>query len=211
MPGGRTRGQKIMLKTWQCSKCPNCQVAQIAAESGKIMEPACVSRSDCVTPASTLKVWEFLVSVPHGVLRRSTDVDDFVESSVGFGVAELQSDHLLCLLFLRSSVNSYLKYGQTRLSAFGRRAGAENVENLFPFPAWQPCMDSPLLGLLKRIHAQQFDGKEPRVYAIHAGLECGSLKISHADLDCSSIGPQICGAHSPDERINIASGVRFIT
>jgi len=34
---------------------------------------------------------------------------------------------------------------------------------------------------------------------------------SHPKLDCSSIGPLIVNAHSPDERIHIASGSRYMS
>lgn len=163
-----------------------------------------------LTAASTVKAWQFCLNVPHGVLRMSTEVTGLVESSVSFGIMQLREDHLYCHVFLRSSVNSYMRHGQRALTAFGELCGAENIENQCPFPAWQPRLGSELLGLLRRTHVEEFEGKDPRVYAIHAGLECGALLRSHPGLDCCSIGPRICDAHSPDERICVASGVRYI-
>merc|ERR1711957_147586 len=100
-------------------------------------------------------------------------------------------------------------YSKT-LSAFGDVTGATNVENLFPASPWQPCMESPLLALLKSTHADQFDGKVPHVTTIHAGLEPGCLMDSHPGLDCCSIGPDVKNPHSPDERVSIASAERFV-
>ena len=51
----------------------------------------------------------------------------------------------------------------------------------------------------------EVSGKEPEVYAIHAGLECGIIKEKYPDLDMVSIGPQIEFPHSPDERVLIPS------
>lgn len=66
----------------------------------------------------------------------------------------------------------------------------------------------------------------PRIYTIHAGLECGTLMSRLSSVkECVSIGPTVkvgtcylnvnitcCfqGAHSPDERLEIASCAPFI-
>ena len=41
--------------------------------------------------------------------------------------------------------------------------------------------------------------------AIHAGLECGILVSKIKDLDVISIGPNIRGAHTPEEYMEIDS------
>ena len=48
-------------------------------------------------------------------------------------------------------------------------------------------------------------GKEARVKAIHAGLECGIFADNIQNLDVVSIGPNIYGAHTPQERMEIES------
>ena len=40
---------------------------------------------------------------------------------------------------------------------------------------------------------------------IHAGLECGIIGEKYPGMDMISFGPDILGAHSPDERVNIQS------
>ena len=51
--------------------------------------------------------------------------------------------------------------------------------------------------------------QEPKVLAIHAGLECGLFLTKYTNLDMISIGPTVTGAHSPDERIEINSVSKF--
>jgi dipeptidase D len=46
---------------------------------------------------------------------------------------------------------------------------------------------------------------EPHVMACHAGLECGILGTNYPDMEMISFGPNIKGAHSPDERCQISS------
>ena len=51
-------------------------------------------------------------------------------------------------------------------------------------------------------------GKEPKVQAIHAGLECGLLSEKLPGLDCVSIAPDMRDIHTSRERLNIASTER---
>jgi dipeptidase D len=48
-------------------------------------------------------------------------------------------------------------------------------------------------------------GKEPQVKSIHAGLECGILSGTFPYMEMISFGPNIRGAHSPEERLQISS------
>ncbi len=50
---------------------------------------------------------------------------------------------------------------------------------------------------------------KPEIKAIHAGLECGLLLEKVPGMDAVSIGPQIEGAHSPEERVQISSVAKF--
>jgi len=50
--------------------------------------------------------------------------------------------------------------------------------------------------------------KEPKVEAIHAGLECGLFSEKLPGLDCVSIGPQMHDIHTSRERLEIASTER---
>ena len=48
-------------------------------------------------------------------------------------------------------------------------------------------------------------GNSPVVTAIHAGLECGILAGKIPDMDGVSFGPNIYNAHTPKEKMEIAS------
>ena len=58
-----------------------------------------------------------------------------------------------------------------------------------------------------RVYRDMF-GQEPRVEAIHAGLECGLFSQKLPGLDCVSIGPQMHDIHTTRERLDIASTER---
>ncbi|KAL0048560.1 hypothetical protein WJX82_005889 [Trebouxia sp. C0006] len=72
------------------------------------------------------------------------------------------------------------------------------------YPGWAPNPSSPVLQVTKDAF-QQLLGKEPKVAAIHAGLECGIIGEKVPGMDAVSYGPTITGAHSPDEQVNIGT------
>ena len=51
--------------------------------------------------------------------------------------------------------------------------------------------------------------EEPKVNACHAGLECGILGTNYPDMEMISFGPNIRGAHSPDEKVQVSSVQKF--
>jgi dipeptidase D len=69
-------------------------------------------------------------------------------------------------------------------------------------------MGSPILATVKGVHRRVL-GAEPKVKAIHAGLETGIIGEKYPGMDMVSIGPQIEFPHSPDERVHIGSVERF--
>ena len=69
-------------------------------------------------------------------------------------------------------------------------------------------MDSELLKVSKKVFKELY-GKEPKIKAIHAGLECGILEGKNPGMDMISFGPTIQNAHSPDEKVNIETVAKF--
>jgi dipeptidase D len=101
----------------------------------------------------------------------------------------------------RSSVAGRLEVTRAQIAAVGKLSGA-SVELGSSYPGWEPNLASPLLATCKQVYQQLF-GQEPKVAAIHAGLECGILGQRLGKLDMISLGPKIKGAHSPDERVYV--------
>ena len=48
-------------------------------------------------------------------------------------------------------------------------------------------------------------GSDPKIEALHAGLECGLIGEMIPGMDMVSFGPQIDFPHSPDERVKVDS------
>ena len=143
----------------------------------------------------------------NGVYRMSADFDNLVETSnniakVTVGNGKLQVENLT-----RSSVEtSKFDLANALRSAF-ELMGCE-VTFGGSYPGWTPNANSEILDVLTSIYEKQ-NGSKPHVVACHAGLECGILGTNYPDMDMISFGPTIKGAHSPDERANIASAQKY--
>ena len=74
--------------------------------------------------------------------------------------------------------------------------------------AGRPTPSSKLLETTVASYRRLF-GDEPKVKAIHAGLECGLFLEKYPELEMVSFGPTLRGVHSPDERLEIATVPRF--
>ncbi len=152
--------------------------------------------------SSTATVLSLLVSLPHGVMRMSDDLPGLVETSTNLSVvAEEEDIRLFVMLNSRSSVATALKALRRRIGAIAGAVGA-SVEQTDGYPAWQPDMDSSLLGIMRDTYTDQI-GTAPTVGAMHAGLECGIIGEKYPDMDMVSFGPLIEFPHSPDERVRI--------
>ncbi len=50
---------------------------------------------------------------------------------------------------------------------------------------------------------------EPKIEAIHAGLECGIIGEKFPGMDMISIGPTLKNPHSPEEQLHISTVDKF--
>jgi dipeptidase D len=160
------------------------------------------------TPASTAKVLQLLMALPHGVESMSYEIASLVETSTNLAiVTDDKPGNMHILTSTRSSVGSAFDALRERIRAIGMMAGA-TVEEEMAYPGWQPNTDSKLLTLVKQIHKDVL-GTDPGVVALHAGLECGIIGEKFEGMDMISFGPTIEFPHSPDERIKIGTVDNF--
>ncbi|MBZ0332408.1 aminoacyl-histidine dipeptidase [Halomonas sp. ANAO-440] len=144
---------------------------------------------------------------PCGVERMSQDMPGVVETSNNLGVVSLDEGRFHLCALVRSLRDSATADMADRFAGLFDLIGARTrVENAYP--GWTPDPSSPLLARFRRLHQRQL-GNDPAVKVIHAGLECGILAGKYPHLDMISFGPLIRGAHSPDERVELASVEEF--
>ena len=152
------------------------------------------------------KAVAILLLIPYGVVTWSLAMKGLVESSSNIGIVKTGETELYFESAVRSSVLSrkYVIYDQIRQIGF--LTGA-NVTQKGEYPSWEYEPDSQLLKLFQEVYRDMYQ-KEPRIEAIHAGVECGLFGGKIQGLDMISIGPDMEGIHSPDERLSISSTKR---
>jgi len=154
--------------------------------------------------------YRFLRSVyscPNGIYRMSPGIPGLVQSSNNIArvVAGGGSFSIQCLT--RSSVDTE-KTDLARAIASAFELCGASIGYSGAYPGWEPRPDSPIVKLMSELYKELFKS-DAKVNAIHAGLECGILGGHYPGMQMISFGPNIYGAHSPDERVQISSVQKF--
>jgi len=171
-----------------------------------VVEPCPLSET-VLMPDLEFWLLNALYACPHGVIEFSRDIPNFVETSTNLASVKFTEGRIKVTTSQRSSVESAKKDVLDMVASVFDLAGAE-IEQSTGYPGWKPNPDSILLKLCVDSYRKLFM-QEPQVLAIHAGLECGLIGAIYPGMDMVSFGPTIKGAHSPDERLDIKSAVKF--
>lgn len=175
---------------------------QLSLEPVSIEEPLVASSADTRTLLNLLSV------LPHGAQRYNLNQPaDLVDLSVNMAVVTLAEDEFRLQTSLRFFNADEARPLKQHLEALFETFGLAH-QVILDYPGWNPDFDSELVARTRAIAQSQLD-RQPQLKAIHAGLECGILKSKKPELDMVSFGPTILGAHSPTERLEIATVAPF--
>jgi len=144
---------------------------------------------------------------PNGIYRMSPDIDDLVQTSNNLARVLLQEGRYEILCLTRSSVDSEKDDLEMAIRSAFELMGAQ-VTTGGAYPGWTPKPSAPIIKLMSETYERLFNEK-PHVNACHAGLECGIIGTNYPDMDMISFGPNIRGAHSPDEKVQISSVQKY--
>lgn len=148
-----------------------------------------------------------IYACPNGIFRMSPDIKDLVQTSNNLARVLVKDGHYTILCLTRSSVDSEKMDLARSINSTFRLIGAE-VETNGSYPGWTPQPKSDIVEIMSDLYREMFK-EEPDVNACHAGLECGILGTNYPEMEMISFGPNIRGAHSPDERVQISSVQKF--
>jgi len=176
---------------------------ELQVEFNKVELPAHVMTQDVQE-----LIVKALYAAHNGVYRMSADIPDLVETSNNIARVIIKDGNIKVGCLTRSSVETSKMDMANTLKATFELAGC-GVEFSGSYPGWAPNMDSDILKVMVPIYEHLNNGEKPHVAACHAGLECGILGQNYPDMDMISFGPNIKGAHSPDERAQISSAQKY--
>ncbi|HVI47866.1 MAG TPA: aminoacyl-histidine dipeptidase [Chitinophaga sp.] len=158
-------------------------------------------------PAYFTQVLRAIYAVPNGVFRMSPDFARLVEASTNLAKVSIKDGLFITQSLQRSNVDSTKEDVALAVKSTFENIGCE-VTQTGGYPGWKPNPDSAILKQILSLYNDHFD-HQPKVGAIHAGLECGILGALLNGPDMISFGPTIRGAHSPKECVQISSVERF--
>ena len=138
----------------------------------------------------------------------SQDIEGLVETSSNLASIKMVEGNIIRIATSqRSSILSSRDDMANTVGAVFELAGA-TITVGEGYPGWKPNPSSAILKVAVEAYKRLF-GVEPKVKAIHAGLECGLFLEKYPSLDMVSFGPTLRGVHSPDERMLIPTVDKF--
>jgi len=187
-------------------------VAQMEGVFGEVEKDMRLDLETCDMPDSFIpaeKAYRLIMALcecPHGMIAMSNDMPGLVETSTNLASIKMRDGYIEVNTSQRSSKEAskhHLKWAVEQALSLA----CDEVTHGDGYPGWAPNPNSPLLTVVKKAYIDLFK-TEPKVLAIHAGLECGLFLEKYPYLDMVSIGPQMYGVHSPQERLSIPSTER---
>ncbi len=194
-------------------------VAQMEGVFGEVEKDMRLDLETCDMPEIFVpadKAYRLIMALcecPHGMIAMSQEMPGLVETSTNLASIKMKSekgadssDFIEINTSQRSSkepAKHHLKWAVEQALSLA----CDEVTHGDGYPGWAPNPNSPLLEVVKKTYVDLFKS-EPQVLAIHAGLECGLFLEKYPYLDMVSIGPQMYGVHSPQERLSIPSTER---
>lgn len=162
--------------------------------------------AECFSGECTASLAGLLSSFPHGIVKMSDEINGLVQTSLNLGILRMKE---CCVEFgfaVRSSKNNERDELCEKLITLGEKYGAKSTTH-GEYPAWEFNKTSEMRDIMVDVFKELFN-KELVVTAVHAGLECAVFCEKIKALDCVSIGPDMRGIHSPEERLSISSTER---
>ena len=191
----------------------NHYIATIEQEIGDVEKDFIMSLETTDTPdfyipqEDSERLLQALYACPHGMTAMSKTMEGLVETSTNLASVKMREDDKGAYIEINTSQRSSIeskKHDIKQMVECALALACDEVTHGDGYPGWAPNPKSPLLEVTKKAYAELFK-TEPKVLAIHAGLECGLFLEKYPYLDMVSIGPQMFGVHSPQERLSITS------
>lgn len=157
-------------------------------------------------PTSREKILFYLMEIPFGIQKMSSNIEGLVETSTNIGIVRLSEDEFFASSGVRSSVEAARDALSDKIQYLTEFLGGE-YEAQGAYPAWEYRKESPLRDKMVSVYEDMY-GQKPAVVAIHAGLECGLFYKKIDGLDCVSLGPDMKDIHTSEELLDIASTER---
>jgi dipeptidase D len=191
------KGEEKVLKNEYQSTDPN---LNISIERIDIPET-------CLDATFQYNLFRTIAACPNGIHRMSPAINGLVQTSNNLARVLVKDGEFTILCLTRSSVDSEKIDLAKTISYIFEMIGATPSFG-GSYPGWAPRPEAPIVKLMTDLYKELFKA-DAHVNAVHAGLECGILGTNYPEMQMISFGPNIRGAHSPDEKVQISSVQKY--
>lgn len=184
-------------------------------ESYLSVEKDAVITLEAVKNAATEFTWlwnedasldHFLTALPNGVQAMSRDIEGLVETSLNHGIVHTLDNGINLSISVRSNIDEKKTELINQITDIATTNHAiTSVRG--DYPGWAYKKDSYLREKMIQCYTELY-GSEPKVEALHAGLECGVFAKKIPGLDAVSFGPVLYDIHTTKERMSLSSAER---
>ncbi|NLP47218.1 MAG: aminoacyl-histidine dipeptidase [Epulopiscium sp.] len=149
------------------------------------------------------KILTVLLTIPNGVQTMSAEMPNLVQSSLNLGIVRMEEESIIFTSSLRSSIQTLKEHMKNQLCVLFKQLEGK-VSFHSDYPAWEYQPHSAIRKIFQKVY-QDIYGKQAKIQAIHAGLECGIFAEKIKDIDMISFGPNMWDVHTPNEHVSISS------
>ena len=153
------------------------------------------------------KLLKSIYASANGIYRMSPDILHLVQTSNNLARVLVKEGEYSIQCLTRSSVDSEKMDLASTLKSTFELIGSK-VEFKGSYPGWAPKPNAEIVKIMGNLYKELYH-EDALIGACHAGLECGILGANYPDMEMISFGPNIRGAHSPDEKVQISSVQKY--
>ena len=175
--------------------------------NAEVVHEAIASPAQVMDPTFVYKLLRVIYTTQNGIYRMTPGIKDLVQTSNNLARVLAGDGKYTIMCLTRSSVDTEKDDLKNSLSSGFELLGAK-ISTGGSYPGWEPKPDAPIIKMMSDLYVELFEDS-PHVNACHAGLECGILGTNYPNMDMISFGPNIRGAHSPDEKVQISSVQKY--
>lgn len=150
----------------------------------------------------TKKILSGLCELPDGLISTFKDNSNIPETSLNLGILKTNKDGVYIEYLIRSNINEKREKLNKDVIEIATKYKFEKILE-DSYPAWE-YKKTELEDFVSNTFELLF-GKKPIIEITHAGLECGILLEKMPNVESIAIGPTIFGAHTTEERLEIAT------
>lgn len=157
--------------------------------------------------ATTLAIINAIYLAPNGARTRNVEKGGFIVCSVNLGVITTLQNEVVIHFSLRSSEDSLQQETRHELELLASLLDITATRDS-EYPGWGYAEKSPIREVFSKCY-KETTGRELKIEAIHAGLECGLFIEKLPGLDAIAVGPDLRKCHTPEEELHLESCGRF--